>query len=167
MHLARNQALRVLERDIDAIILGFNPSPYPSIDRGDSISIKAVEYVQGYALLSVSLPEAMIKGFVAFLEGFHETWRMAQFGVKCAKAEKKVVDPVEIEKREVRQSEYRNAVFDAFDDLISQGIPVKEVIKQVNVMIKDRFAWSDYSTVFTVLSESGRLKGTGYYRKVN
>lgn len=165
MQLARNQALEALERDIDSIILGVNMTPYPAINKDNLMTIQVVEYNQGYALLSVSLPEPMVKGYVAFLEGYHELWKGAQYNVKSAKAEKKAVDPVEIEKRELRESEYKKAVVSIFDGLIASGTAVREIIKETSAALKQRFAWSDYSTVFTVLSQSGRLKDTGYYKK--
>lgn len=165
MQLERNQALEALERDIDSIILGVNMSPYPAIDIDSLLSIQVIEYNQGYALLSVSIPEPMLKGFVASLEGYHELWRGAQYKVKYAKAEKKAVDPVEIEKRENRESDYKKAIYSTFDGFISQGISSREAVKQTNAALKDKYPGSDYFLVFSTLSASGRLKETGFYKK--
>lgn len=166
MYLSKNQAIQAFERDIDSIILGFDAFLVCPVDDKDLFDIRVVGYNQGYVLLSVMAPEVMIRFFVAQLETYHDLWRATKFNLKCAKAEKKAVDPVEIEKRDKRKADYDKELFTVFDGLIKKGVPVREVIKKVRVALKDKgYPWHDYFSVFSTLSSSGRLKGTGFYGK--
>lgn len=166
MYLSKNQAIEAFERDIDSIILGFDAFLACPVDNKDLIDIQVVGYNQGYALLSVMLPEAMIRFFVPQLETYHEFWRAAQFKLKCAKAEKKAVDPVELEKRERRVADYEKELFTVFDGLRKKGVSVREAIKETRVTLKSKgHPWTDYHVVFEAVRSSGRLKGTGFYGK--
>lgn len=166
MYLSKNQAIQAFERDIDSIILGVDSFLQCPIDERSPIDIQVVSYNQGYGLLAVTLPEAMIRGFVPFLEMFHELWRATQFKLKYAKAEKKAIDPVEIEKRDRRASDYDKELFAVFDGLIKEGVPVKEAIKKTRVTLQEKGQpWTDYHLVFSALSSTGRLKRAGFYDK--
>lgn len=166
MNLSKNQAIAAFERDIDSIILGVDSLLQCPTDDKSLFDIQVVSYNQGYGLLSVMLPEAMLRGFVAHLEMYHELWRATQFKLKYAKAEKKAVDPVEIEKRERRSADYHKELFSIFDGLIKKGVSVKEAIKETRVMLKGKgYPWTDYHLVFSALSSSGRLKKAGFYVK--
>lgn len=164
--LSKARTIQALERDIDSIILGFDAFLAVPVEDKDLIDIQVISYNQGYGLLTVMLPEAMIRFFVAQLEMYHGLWRATQFKLKCAKAEKKAVDPVEIEKRDKRKADYEKELFTVFDGLIKKGVPVREAIKKTRSMLKDKgYSWNDYFSVFSTLSSSGRLKGTGFYGK--
>lgn len=166
MYLAKNQAVEAFKRDIDAIIMGYDSFLMCASDDKDLLDIKVVDYNQGYGLLAIRIPEAMIKGFVPFLEMFHSLWLATQFKIKFAKAEKNAVDPVELEKRDRRKAEYEKELFTVFDGLIKKGVPVREAVKKTRVVLKEKgHPWSDYHLVVSALSSSGRLKGTGFHGK--
>lgn len=166
MYLSKNQAIQAFERDIDSIILGVDSFLQCPIDERSPIDIQVVSYNQGYGLLAVTLPEAMIRGFVPFLEMFHDLWRATQYKLKYAKAEKKAVDPVEIAKRDKRGADYEEELFILFDGLVKKGVSVRDAIKQTRVKLKEKgYSWTDYHLVFSALSSSGRLKGAGFYGK--
>ena len=166
MYLSKNQAIQAFERDIDSIILGVDSLLQCSVDEKNLIDIQVISYNQGYGLLSVMLPEAMIRGFVSHLEMYADLWRATQYKLKYAKAVKKAVDPVEIEKRDKRKADYDNELFNVFDGLIKKGVSVKEAIKETRVMLKGKgYSWTDYHLVFSALSSSGRLKEAGFYGK--
>src|SRR4030066_1625962 len=164
MYLSKNQAIQAFERDIDSIILGVDSLLQCPVEDKNLIDIQVINYNQGYGLLYVMLPEAMIRFFVAQMEAYHELWRATQFKLKYAKAEKKAVDPVEIEKRERRAADYDKELYAVFDGLIKEGVPVKEAIKKTRVTLQEKGQpWTDYHLVFSALSSSGRLKRAGFY----
>lgn len=166
MYLSKNQAIQAFERDIDSIILGVESFLKCPVDEKSMIDIQVISYNQGYGLLSVMLPEAMIRGFVAHLEMYADIWRAAQFKLKYAKAEKKAVDPVEIAKRDKRVADYEEELFTLFDGLVKKGVSVRDAMKQTRVELKEKgYSWTDYHLVFSALSSSGRLKGAGFYGK--
>lgn len=149
MYLSKNQAIQAFERDIDSIILGFDSFLHCPVENKDLIDIQVVGYNQGYGLLAVTLPDAMIRFFVAQLEAYHELWRATEFKVKFARAEKKAVDPVELEKRDRRKTEYEKELFTMFDGLMKKGVPVREAIKRTRLTLKEKgHPWSDYHVVF-------------------
>lgn len=166
MYLSKNQAIKAFERDIESVILGVDSLLQCPLDDKSLIDIQVVSYDKGYGLLSVMLPEAMIRGFVAHLEMYADLWRATQFKLKYAKAEKKAVDPVEMAKREKRVADYEKELFTVFDGLTKKGVAAKEAIKQTRVTLKGKgYPWTDYHIVFSALSSSGRLKGAGFYDK--
>lgn len=166
MYLSKNQAIQSFERDIDSIILGVDSLLQCPGDERSMFDIQVVSYNKGYGLLYVMLPEALIKGFVAHLEMYADIWRAAQYKLKYKKAEKKAVDPVELDKRNKVKAAYEKDLLSIFDGLMKNGIPVREALKQTKTTLKEKgYPWVDYFLVQSALSSSGRLKGTGYYGK--
>ena len=82
------------------------------------------------------MPEGLLKSYVSLLDTLHEFFRFLELKSRSAKAEAKVYDPVELERREKFNDDFVKDVLEAYDGFIAQGYPVKRSISLSNSALK-------------------------------
>lgn len=125
-------------------------------------------YKDGNINLTLTLPEGLLKSYVSLLDTLHEFFRFLELKSRSAKAEAKVYDPVELERREKFNDDFVKDVLEAYDGFIAQGYPVKRSISLSNSVLKaKKHPWATYDLVFSTLRENGRFKGVKLYQKAS
>ena len=67
----------------------------------------------------------------------------------------------ETERIKKAQDEFKELVLNIFDDLVKEGTPLREAIKETNRIMKDNnHKWGCYYLVSEVIRKEGRLKKT-------
>lgn len=113
----------------------------------------------GYVYLSLAMPEGMTRVFVSLLESLTGFFRCINVKAMSKAAQVKCLDPAEILARKERQDDFQSACCSVFDDLISQGVSVKDAIKRTNSTLKAQGnPWATYEVVSSVLRSAKRLR---------
>jgi len=113
----------------------------------------------GNVYLSLAMPEGMTRVFMSLLESLTGLFRVIDIKAVSKAAQVKCIDPAEIMARKERQDDFQSAVCSVFDDLIRQGVSVKDAIKQTNSTLKAQGSpWATYEVVSSVLRSSRRLR---------
>ncbi|QEM68232.1 hypothetical protein FO488_08695 [Geobacter sp. FeAm09] len=98
--------------------------------------------VSGYhddtVTVSVDLPEPLVIAFVSLLDSLTDSFRFLQYKAKTAKAEFKVIDPVEIDKSKKAQAAYEKTVLDRYDKFASNGLPPGRQSAQPRISLNPR-----------------------------
>lgn len=126
-----------------------------------------VQRVQGgYVVLSIAMPEGMIKAFVSLLQSLHGFFRFAELKERVSKYEEKAVSPAEVEKRRKNQTEFEQEVCRIFDELVGMGVDQKQAVKLTNQALKaQKHPWATHDTVTGVLRSAGRFRKGGVKRR--
>jgi hypothetical protein len=119
-----------------------------------------VQRVQnGHVVLSIAMPEGLLRGFVPLLQSLHGFFRFADLKSRIAKFEEQPISPAEIEERRAVQDGFRNEVCATFDALIGQGLERKEAVKRTNQALKaNNHPWASHATVTDILRAAGRFR---------
>lgn len=119
-----------------------------------------IQRVQGgHVVLSIALPEGMLKGFVALLQSLHGFFRFTEMKARVARCEDQAFAPEVVEQRRKNQDRFQNEVCRIFDELIGQGLDAKEAVKGTNRALKaQNHPWASHATIQDVLRASGRFR---------
>lgn len=113
----------------------------------------------GYVYLTLAIPEGMTRVFVSLLESLTGFFRCINVKARSKSAQSKCIDPFEIQQRQQRQDEFRSTVCSVFDDLISQGVSLKDAVKRTNSTLKAQGSpWASYEIVQSELRAAGRFR---------
>lgn len=82
----------------------------------------------------------MLKAFVSIFEGAYALCKASARKTNYLKIEKRILEKAyslsEQERNEKFNAEFDEKMFSIFDDLIRQGVPGREAIKQINATLK-------------------------------
>lgn len=113
-------------------------------------------------VLSIAMPEGMVRGFVPLLQSLHGFFRFAELKLRIQKSEEAAIDPREIERRKESLAKFRKYVCQIYDGLISQGLERKEAVKRTNQALKaKKHPWANRSTIEDVLRAAGKFRRKG------
>lgn len=118
----------------------------------------------GKVFLSIELEQHNLKSFVTMLESLSSFFRLvngkarASLAISCNHANQ--------EKNQKYYNEYSTCVVDTFKEFNhTSDYSPRELISVVNHHIKEIYPNSCYDSVKAILTKSGVLKTSGYYKK--
>lgn len=123
----------------------------------DLYSLRATGYSEGVVSVSIDLPEQLVFAFTALLDSLSDSFRFLQFKAKCVKAEAKVHDPIEIERREKVYQAYQKKVVSCYDKFFSSGLSVRESIRKTKAHFLARDEYITCSNIELIIRWQGRL----------
>lgn len=154
----QNQAIAPFSTDIEQVILDMNRTFNP-LHKDFMLEYQVQAASNGYVILSIALPEGMIRVFTSMLESMSGFFRYMHIKAKSAKASVNACQPSELQRREKLKAEYREQVFSLFDDFRMKGHTITESIKLTNSALKRvSHPWATYDIVSSTLRSSGRLR---------
>lgn len=144
--------------DIERVIYDLNRTFNP-LHRDQIFQFRVLGVRDGYAFVTFALPVGMTRAFTSLLESLYGLFRFVDFKAKCQAREDQPLSPAEVFDTLERQELFRNDVLRIFDELVSQGVEVKEAVKRTNRAMKEqKHPWATHDLVSRVLSSSGRFK---------
>ena len=133
---------------------GFDP-----LHRDSFLDVNVTAAKDGYVLLSVAIPETLLRGFVIFLDSMHGLMRCAdQQALKALRAAAPL-DLQAVEQAERRGAEFRDGICSRFDTLSRQGVSAAEAVKMINAELKAKgHPWAGHEVVRSTLSKAGKFR---------
>ena len=113
----------------------------------------------GFVMVTVALPDGMLRAFVALLDSLTGLVRFIDHKGRAAASSARAIDLDAVAERERVESEIRATVEKVFDGHREAGASVLDALKWTNRDLKAQgHRWASYLVVQSILSPSGRLR---------
>lgn len=135
----------------------FCDSNSPLIRQG-SLDFHVMPYGKDQFILSVVIPEGMIKPTSEMLESMYGMFKFTDMKKRHFQAEEKVHDLDEIQSRKDYSDSLTQIVVQTFDELLLTGLTIRQAASETNKALKgSQYSLTLYQ-VDLVLRKAGRLK---------
>lgn len=144
--------------DVSALVReiqgGFDP-----LREGSCVDFRVSEVRDGLVCLSVVLPAALTRAFVALLDSLQGLARSIDQKTRFRVIEAKVDNPAARKERQDARQAFEQRVCELFDGFTAGGMDRKEAIKATNAELKKQGnPWAVYELVRDALRGAGRLR---------
>ncbi len=155
---AHDQALTPLSIDIENVICDMNRLFNP-LHKDFILDYKVQAARDGYVLLTIALPDGMIKVFASMLESMSGFFHFMHIKSKSVKASNAAFEPSEILRREQFHNDFLEKVCVLFDGFVQDGHSDKESVRLTNSAMKEQnHPWACYDTIMRLLRSTGRFR---------
>jgi hypothetical protein len=156
------QAVRPPKLDIGPIIFDTHTSFNP-LSKDFMFDFEVSEIRDGYVVLSLALPEGMVRVFAAMLESMSGLFKFMDRKVKIAatveKSRQRTIDPAIKAFNDKARQDFKDKVGSLYNGFLDQGHTSAEAVKLTNSTLKAKnHPWAGYEMVKSVLSSTGQFK---------
>jgi hypoxanthine-guanine phosphoribosyltransferase len=129
------------------------------ISRNGDLDFHVMPFGKGQVVLSVIIPDGMIKPTSDLLESLHGIFKFTDIKKRNYQAQEKVHDLDEIQKRNDYRDDMTSKVIQIFDDLLASGLTMRQAISETNKTLKlNGTAFLTVYQVELILREAGKLR---------
>lgn len=119
--------------------------------------IDSVQYKDGVAILTLSIPEALFRPFQDFLRSTLHISQYAQTRARVAKATEKSQSAIEQQRRRAEFDRFSSLVVSVFDIYLCPDLTVYHIIRKTRDHLRESGHCIDCYSVELIVRKAGRL----------
>ena len=117
---------------VDRAVTSLFCNAHSPLNRQGLLEYHVMPFGKGQVILSVVIPEGMIKPTSDLFESLHGIFKYTDMKKRHYQAQEKVFDLDEIQKRDEYKKEFSDRIVQAFDNSIESGLDKNQSISYVN-----------------------------------